>query len=490
MTLRAKLFYLLLTMVLVNMAGALATLWYANRTQEMYSSRINVNLSALAAAQGLQSELTAQKGYVTYYYLNGDEEWLEALKTHHQAFERWLDQAFSLTRDKFEREVLSTIHSEYLRYTFSRDQVIELYRQERREEGSNLHWDVRHMFQLILEKCEKFKALQEADMEEAGNVYRSQARWLMILAMAAVPLAITLAFVLAWVLFGHILNPIRLLAHEMNGSVPVQPSNDEVEDLRSKVRALIHDVDSVRNKLDQSREQVLLSEKLALVGKLAAGVAHSIRNPLTSVKMRLFSLERTLHLDPVQKEDFEVVSEEITHIDTIVRNFLEFSRRPKLKTTLRSPSEAVDLSLQLLRHRFESHGVKVNLNRDDPLPPVLLDVEQLKEALVNILMNACDAMRNGGVLTIREEHGVMEPHGKVVIIRIGDTGQGIPKAIIDNIFEPFYSTKEEGSGLGLAIARRIIEEHGGWLHANSEEGSGATFVIALPSEEKEKWLRS
>ncbi len=490
MTLRAKLFYLLLTMVLVNMAGALATLWYANRTQEMYSSRINVNLSALAAAQGLQSELTAQKGYVTYYYLNGDEEWLEALKTHQQAFEQWLDQAFSLTRDKFEREVLSTIHSEYLRYTFARDQVIELYRQGRREEGSNLHWDVRHMFQLILEKCEKFKALQEADMEEAGNVYRSQARWLMILAIAAVPLAIALAFVLAWVLFGHILNPIRLLAREMNGSAPVQPSNDEVEDIRSKVRALIHDVDSVRYKLDQSRERVLLSEKLALVGKLAAGVAHSIRNPLTSVKMRLFSLERTLHLDPVQKEDFEVVSEEITHIDTIVRNFLEFSRRPKLKTTLRSPSEAVDLSLQLLRHRFESHGVKVKLLRDGPLPPVLLDVEQFKEALVNILMNACDAMRNGGVLTIREEHGVMEPHGKVVIIRISDTGPGIPKVVIDSIFEPFYSTKEEGSGLGLAIAKRIAEEHGGWLHANSEEGSGATFVIALPSEEREKWLRS
>jgi signal transduction histidine kinase len=490
MTLRGRLLFLLLAMVALNLAGGLATLWYANRTQELYSARINVNLAALAAAQGMQSTLTAQKGNVTYYFLSNDEKWLDNLESQQRAFEKWLDQAFSLSTRMPEREIVAAIQSEYLRFAFTRDLVINLYRQGQREDGAKLHWDVRRMFQNILDNCSKFKALHEAGMAEAEFAYRGQARWLTVMAMAAIPLIMVLALVLAWMLFGRILNPIRRLARELDAPGHAEDAGDEVEDLTGKVRALIHDVDSVRNKLDQSRERVLLSEKLALVGKLAAGVAHSIRNPLTSVKMRLFSLERTLHLDPVQKEDFEVVSEEITHIDTIVRNFLEFSRRPQLKTTLRSPSEAVDLSLQLLKHRFESHGIKVRLLRDDPLPPVHLDVEQLKEALVNILMNACDAMRNGGIITVREEHGVMEPHGKVVIIRIGDTGPGIPKVIIDSIFEPFYSTKEEGSGLGLAIAKRIAEEHGGWLHANSEEGSGATFVIALPSEEKEKWLRS
>ena len=106
-------------------------------------------------------------------------------------------------------------------------------------------------------------------------------------------------------------------------------------------------MDTTRIELEQSREHLLQSEKLAQIGKLAAGVAHSIRNPLTSVKMRLFSLERTLSLSAAQKEDFDVISEEIRHIDTIVGNFLEFSRPPKLKIQKASPSEVVDMAVQL-----------------------------------------------------------------------------------------------------------------------------------------------
>jgi signal transduction histidine kinase len=223
---------------------------------------------------------------------------------------------------------------------------------------------------------------------------------------------------------------------------------------------------------------------MAMVGKLAAGTAHSIRNPLTSVKMRLFSLSRSLDLNGAQQEDFSVISEEIGHIDTILQNFLEFSRPPRLKLQIISPSEVVDQAALLLRHRLESCNGSISIQRANPLPEIEADPEQLKEALVNIVVNACDAVQDGVVITVTEEERPIAGGGLAAVIRIEDNGPGIPERIRQKIFEPFFSTKEEGSGLGLSIVARIIEEHGGSVTVESEENKGASFIIVLPVTSK------
>ncbi len=272
---------------------------------------------------------------------------------------------------------------------------------------------------------------------------------------------------------------------DINSSLP-----REMTALSQRVHSLMENVDQTQSELQQSRAHLLQAEKLAMVGKLAAGVAHTIRNPLTSVNMRLFSLERSLELSQTQQEDFEVISEEVRHIDTIVQNFLEFARPPKLKIQSISPSEVVDMALQLLRHRLESYGVQVELDREHRLPMIEADPEQLKEVLINLLVNGCEAMGEGGLIVIREEEGVVEPLGRVVVIRVKDNGPGIPKSVRDQVFQPFFSTKEEGTGLGLSIAYRIVEEHGGWLSLKSKEGEGTTFTITLPCREDAVWARS
>ncbi len=144
--------------------------------------------------------------------------------------------------------------------------------------------------------------------------------------------------------------------------------------LRQRVHSLIENVDQTQSELQQSREHLVQAEKLAMVGKLAAGVAHTIRNPLTSVNMRLFSLERSLELSQTQREDFEVIAEEVRHIDNIVQNFLEFARPPKLKIQRISPSEVVDMALQLLRHRLESYGVQLELETANTISPKLREI--------------------------------------------------------------------------------------------------------------------
>jgi len=150
-----------------------------------------------------------------------------------------------------------------------------------------------------------------------------------------------------------------------------------------------------------------------------------------------------------------------------------------------SPSEVVDLVLQLLKHRLESYGVDIRINREQILPEIFADPEQLKEAIVNLIENACQAMNGGGAIEIDEEETLSPSMGRTDVIRLSDNGPGIPESIREKVFQPFFSTKEEGTGLGLSIAARIVEEHGGALDLVSGEGGGATFIITLPVKESD-----
>jgi signal transduction histidine kinase len=349
---------------------------------------------------------------------------------------------------------------------------------------------VRKQFFAIQGLCDQYKEIQKDQIRQARVESQAQTKMINRMTLVALPSVLVLGMLLAYILLNQILKPIRILSMESGGMEMDSPLPMEMTALRERVHSLIENVDQTQSELEQSRAHLLQAEKLAMVGKLAAGVAHTIRNPLTSVNMRLFSLERSLKLSQTQREDFEVIAEEVRHIDTIVQNFLEFARPPKLKMQSISPSEVVDMALQLLRHRLESYGVQVELDRQHPLPEVKADPEQLKEVLINLLVNACEAMGEGGSILIREEEGVAEPLGRVVVIRVKDNGPGIPKSVRDKVFQPFFSTKEEGTGLGLSIAYRIVEEHGGWLSLKSREGEGTTFTITLPCREDAVWARS
>jgi signal transduction histidine kinase len=426
---------------------------------------------------------------VTYFFLDNNGDWLIQLEHYHQAFEGDLKRARGSTQLEAARAILNEIETQYLHYMASRDQVIRFYREGQREAGGALHREVRGQFLAIYDLCEQYKTAHEENIAQIRAASRSQARLINAAAVLAMPAVLALGILMAYILIHQVLGPIRQLALG-SGAAAKEPVRDEVKALSRRVSSLIEHVDQTQTELQLSREHLQQSEKLALVGKLAAGVAHSIRNPLTSVKMRLFSMERTLEMSANQKEDFEVISEEIRHIDTILRNFLEFSRPPKLHIQNVSPSDVVDMAIQLLRHRLESYAVGVELYRQRRLPQIQGDPEQLKELLVNLMVNACEAMADGGSIVIREEEGVTEPLGRVVVMRISDTGPGVPESIKDKVFQPFFTTKEEGTGLGLSIAARIVEDHGGCLNLRTREGKGATFIITLPCREDGAWLRS
>ena len=489
-SLRNRLFLILAILVLITLAGGSVMMWHTYQMDSLLKGIIDRDLVALQAAEGLKNALVNQKGFVSYYFLDGDAEWLKKLGEYRQLFNERIKEARRLARTTTDKTTVDQIESEYSEYIGHKDQVISLYKAGKHEPGTKLHKNVRSHFFKILELCETYKDVHSKRISLASVRTHNQAKRLRVIAGTAIWSVILLGALLAFVLVSQILNPLRRLALHGDGAPKTVESGDEVKAVGRRLHSLIEDADQTKIKLERSQEHLLQSEKLALVGRLAAGMAHSIRNPLTSVKMRLFSMGRMLDLSATQQEDFDVISEEIRHVDNIVQNFLEFSRPPKLKMQKVSPSDVVNMALQLLQHRLESYDAHVKLDRQRRLPEIMADPEQLKEVLVNLLVNACETMGGGGRIVISEQEGIMEPLGRVAVIRVSDNGPGVPKAIQNKLFEPFFSTKEDGTGLGLSIAARIVEEHGGWLNLKSQEGKGATFTITLPSKEKKSWVRS
>ncbi len=487
-SLRTRIICILALLVLVTVGGGITSMWYTYMMDRFFTALVESDIGAFRTSQELENAIVMQKGYVTYYFQDGDPQWLERLDKYRNSFEALLMKARKSTDSEKEREILNRIESLYIKYSYYREQVLDLYREGKKTEGFKLHKEIRDQFFAIIDLCQEFTRKYEERIAASRMQIANEAQLITVLAFAALVCVLVLSLVLAYILIIQVLGPIRQLT--LSTEATTDNVENEVKALSLRFKDLIEDVDQTKTKLKWSREHLLQAEKWALVGKLAAGVTHSVRNPLTSVKMRLFSMERTLALSPSQKEDFEVISEEIRHIDTIVGNFLEFSRPPKLKMQTVSPSDAVDMAIQLLRHRLESYDVKVTVQREERLLEIPADPDQLKEVFVNLIVNACEAMVDGGAIDISEKLNTSENRGRFITIAVSDKGPGVPEAIQEKLFQPFFSTKEEGTGLGLSIATRIVEEHGGWLDLKSRESEGATFIITLPIREEGAWEQS
>ena len=490
LSLSTRIMVILAALAFLTLFGGGFTLWYGAQTDAFFSNVLDKNQAALEAADRLEISLVMQKGYLTYYFQDSNPQWLEELNKRNHEFTQWLSAAGSFVQTEDEKETLNDITAHYERLAPLRERVIELYRAGHKEEGFALHQTARDEFFKILDEVARYRKSHEQRLIKARYQADQRAANMNRLAKASIPLSIILSITLALILWREVMAPIRSLARQADVSGSGIPRGEEIQALSRGVHHLMEDVDTTRSELEASRVRLLQAAKMASVGKLAASVAHSIRNPLTSVKMRLFSLERNLSMDSAQKEDFTVISEEIRHIDNVLRNFLEYSRRPKLKFQRISPSAVVDLALDLVGPRLESHSIQLELKRTGAMPDIDADPDQLKEAIVNLLVNASEALGNGGAITITEAISDDPVQGRTAVLSIGDNGPGIPEALRDQVFQLFFSTKDEGTGLGLSIASRIIEEHGGSLTLAEAESGGALFIIKLPLREEYSWPTS
>ncbi len=255
------------------------------------------------------------------------------------------------------------------------------------------------------------------------------------------------------------------------------------EELKALMAVLERKVEDRTAALRTAQDQLIRSEKLSSLGKLSASIAHEINNPLAGILTFAKLLVRTLDAgtpdDATRKtlvKNLHLVEREAERCTAIVRNLLDFARERPLAVAEIDPSGVVEEALQLLANQLGIQNVRVERN-SQPLPRVDGDFGQLRQAIVNVIMNACEAMALGGKLTI--DTSVVKD-GHEVEIAISDSGPGITPEVMAHVFDPFFTTKEKGTGLGLSVVYGIIERHGGHIDLTSEPGKGTRVAIRLP----------
>jgi two-component system sensor histidine kinase HydH len=275
----------------------------------------------------------------------------------------------------------------------------------------------------------------------------------------------------------------EVLHHQNTGeSVPLALSATPIVGNDGNTRGAVIILRDLRE-IKRLEEEVRRSEKLAAIGKLAASVAHEIRNPLSSIRGFARFLRHELSDRPREQEYAEVMVKEVDRINGVVNDLLTFSRPVGAELAPTDPRELLDHTLRLVQVDAQARGVEIHTDIAANLTRVELDANQLTQALLNLLLNALQVSDSGATVELGAA-----AHGSLLRIWVEDGGPGIPAENMEKVFDPFFTTRERGTGLGLAIVRTIVENHRGEIRVESPPSGrkhGSRFTICLPVENKE-----
>jgi two-component system NtrC family sensor kinase len=249
-------------------------------------------------------------------------------------------------------------------------------------------------------------------------------------------------------------------------------------------------VESMKRRRNESKTKIIQSEKQASVGRLAAGVAHEINNPLTGVLTYTHMLLRRKDIPDDIRSDLKVVAESTERVRKIVKGLLDFSRQTKLDPEPTEINRLIDSTIKMVESQALIKGVNIKFHPGEKLPMLVIDRSQIQSVLLNMIINAFDATKPSDHITIStsEVSSANDKDSHGVEIAISDTGCGIASENLDKLFDPFFSTKEvgQGTGLGLSVSFGIVKEHNGNIRVQSEVGKGTTFFVWLPIEKQDE----
>ncbi|MBN1255120.1 MAG: HAMP domain-containing protein [Deltaproteobacteria bacterium] len=269
----------------------------------------------------------------------------------------------------------------------------------------------------------------------------------------------------------------RIAGGNLRQEIPVT-SRDELGTLTRSFNRMVRNLRKIQTEL-------IHSEKLISMGRLSAGLAHEIRNPLNAIKGAIVYLQKGRSDDPLIHEYTQLILEEINRLNEFMTDFLYFARQSPPNRIPIDLNELLQHTLNLLDEEFKSKGIAVSLHVESSLPLLEIDPHQMEQVFLNLFFNAAHAMPNGGKLEVTTsllKHVRKSSTSVKAVVEVKDNGIGIPPEHLKNIFDPFFSTKEGGTGLGLPISLGIVESHGGKIQVMSKEGKGTSVIIELPME--------
>lgn len=400
--------------------------------QKVSRAIMKENVSSLKAAEELELALLNQKGLVASYFLDGSPSWLKILEERRKDFEEWFKKASDVALTSVEKTILQDISALYKTYDSQRNRAIRLYQAGNIQEAKNILLnEMKKSIDVLYQKCE--------DLILANESLIAQAEVSSQRSVAGMTFVIWVTIITTLCLGGFM---GFLLAKKIN-------------------------------------EQLIRSAKMATLGQLSANIAHEIRNPLTSIKMRLYTLEEQLKHNHLTREDMNIINEEINRMEKTVKNFLDFARPPEPNLQKCDITQILEGTISLISPKTNSQNIHIQ-KKVGASVELEVDKEQLRQSFLNIMLNAIEAMPEGGVLEITTAKNADKNLRDILEIKIRDTGIGIPFDSKKRLFEPFFTTKAEGTGLGLFIASRIIQMHKGTIEIDSQPQQGTTVTVKLP----------
>jgi two-component system, NtrC family, sensor kinase len=282
----------------------------------------------------------------------------------------------------------------------------------------------------------------------------------------------------------------KLKSYQVNGlvkngeTIPISLNAAIVYEGKKEVATIgfFHDLREelkIKNEMEKIQLQLMQSEKMSSLGKLAAGVAHQLNNPLGGITLFTKLVLEEYNLEEGAREDLQRILKDAERCRDTVKELLEFTRQTRNFMQPHDVNKSISRTLFLLENQTLFHNIEIEKNMTPSLPPVMADTQQLNHMFMNIIINAAQAMEGKGKLTLKT---CKSPDGNWLNIEISDTGPGIPEGVLPHIFDHFFTTKEEGkgTGLGLSIVYSIVENHSGKIVAKSKPSQGTTFIIEFP----------
>ncbi len=468
----------------VLFCACVAAIWSVNRLQAGMSQILSQDVASLRAAHDIESSLRQLRYHSFLFMIEPVPARARVVEEDQRGFEEALRRVRRTAHDGKEIELLDRLEVGYERYRSELNQAGHATPALR---GSAIaHWDDVHPIRHVLAPChELMRSTCEAMEETAADSNRVSRRTQggLLLLGALGPLSgLAIGFGVARGLSRSIAQlQVRLqdvhddLDQEV-GSVKLT-THGNIDLLHDQVERIVARVREVLQELDRQQQEILRAEQLAAVGQLAASIAHEVRNPLTGIKMIIEVARRGQSTQAPTAEDLEVIHSEVERIERKVQGLLDFARP---KVARRQPvdlRDSIEQGLRLIDTRLRQQGIRADVHVPDRPVEVEADPDHLASVLVNLFLNALDAMPRGGALMV----DLKAPPGGSISLSVADTGPGVAPSIKGRLFTPFASTKPTGTGLGLSTSRRVVEEHGGRLLASNLPQGGACFTIVLPA---------
>ncbi|MFO0795865.1 MAG: ATP-binding protein [Gemmataceae bacterium] len=462
-----------LALSVLLLVTAVGSAWYLRSIQRQLSTALEENVASVVSGQRLESTVREIDASLDRYLITGDPAHLEAVPDLAERGRDALHEAEAWAFTDRERELMARARAGYVRLASGAGEAARTPRAP--DTRSRVAAVAVLPESEIIGPAREYRRLNEDALAATSRATHELADRLTIVLLALGLCGAGGGLLGGWVLTTGLRRSIERTEGKMRGaaarlrSVVAVPGADG-----DPAEAVEVSVTAVLDRLRQVERDALRAEQLALVGQMAAGVAHEVRNPLMAIKLLVQAAADPHRAAPFRPRDLAVIEGEIVRLEGIVSGFLDFARPPAPDKQVVELAPLVAGAVAALRGRAELQAVAFVVDVADA-PAVHADPNQLRQVLHNLVGNALDAQPGGGEVRVTAAAARSD-----VELRVEDRGGGPPADLGERIFDPFVSSKPTGVGLGLSICRRIIESHGGAIRAVARPGGGAVFTVRLP----------